>query len=94
MNVGFRMSLFHLQHVDHSKPIVLTMDGHDTHEKPEIQHAIYESLDSGDLEIVLFCFPSKTTHKCQPLDVLIFVAVERRWQEVCSECLRKGALIN
>lgn len=80
--------------IGNSKPILLTMDGHDTHEKPEIQRAIYESLDAEDLEIVLFCFPSKTTHKCQPLDVLIFAAVEQQWQEICAEYLRKGSLIN
>ena len=74
--------------------IVLTMDGHDTHEKPEIQHAIYECLDADDLEIVVLCFPSKTTHKCQPLDVLIFMAVEWQWQDVCMEFLKRGAPLN
>ena len=37
------------------------MDGHDTHEKPEIQHMIYDCLDNEDLEIMILCFPSKTT---------------------------------
>lgn len=70
------------------------MDGHDTHEKPEIQRAIYDSLDNEDLEIILLCFPSKTTHKCQPLDVLVFAAVEQRWQEICAEYLKKGKPMN
>ncbi|KAH9015544.1 hypothetical protein EDB85DRAFT_1898662 [Lactarius pseudohatsudake] len=70
------------------------MDGHDTHEKPEIRRAIYESLNTEDIEVVVLCFPSKTTHKCQPLDVLIFAAVERRWQDVCMEFLKTGAPIN
>ena len=80
--------------VDNTKPIVLTMDGHDTHEKPEIQRAIYDCLDNEDLEIVILCFPSKTTHKCQPLDVLVFSAVERRWQEICADYLEKGKPMN
>ena len=80
--------------VDNTKPIVLTMDGHDTHEKPEIQRAIYDCLDNEDLEIVILCFPSKTTHKCQPLDVLVFSAVERKWQEICAEYLEKGMPMN
>lgn len=70
------------------------MDGHDTHEKPEIQRAIYDCLDKEDLEIILFCFPSKTTHKCQPLDVLVFSAVERQWQRICSEYLENGMPMN
>ena len=70
------------------------MDGHDTHERPEIQRAIYDCLDNEDLEIVLLCFPSKTTHKCQPLDVLVFSAVERQWQKICSEYLENGMPMN
>ncbi|KAH9031356.1 hypothetical protein EDB85DRAFT_1891161 [Lactarius pseudohatsudake] len=70
------------------------MDGHDTHEKPDIQRAIYECLDNEDLEIIIFCFPAKTTHKCQPLDVLVFSAVDRRWQEICAEYLEKGKPMN
>ncbi len=58
--------------VDSAKPIVLTMDGHDTHEKPELQRIIYKHLDNENLEIIVFCFPSKCTHKCQPLDVVVF----------------------
>ena len=32
--------------VDPNKPILLTMDGHDTHEKPEIQRVIYKQPES------------------------------------------------
>jgi DDE superfamily endonuclease len=80
--------------LDHSKPIVLIMDGHDTHEQPTVKRAIYEVLDNEDIEIILFCFPSKTTHRCQPLDVLVFSAIERRWQAICSDYLKKGIPIN
>ena len=73
---------------------MLTMDGHDTHKKPEIQKAIYDCLNNEDLKIVLLCFPSKTTHKCQPLDVLVFSAVERQWQKICSEYLENGMPMN
>src|SRR6266404_2442588 len=70
------------------------MDGHDTHEKPEIQCAIYECLDNEDLEVIILCFPSKMTHKCQPLDVLVFSAVERQWKDVCAKYLKKGIPLN
>ena len=80
--------------VDNGIPIVLTLDGHDTHEQHELKCVLYEFLDQEDLEIILFCFPSKTTHKCQPLDVLVFSAVERGWQAACADSAARGTPIN
>ena len=70
------------------------MDGHDTHEAPALKRAVYKRLDDEDLEIIIFCFPSKTTHKCQPLDVVLFAHVERKWQEVCNKCIKDRITIN
>ena len=70
------------------------MDGHDTHEKHDLKRALYGFLDREDLEIIVFCFPSKTTHKCQPLDVLIFLTVDRKWQEICDTYSKRGEAIN
>jgi hypothetical protein len=81
-------------HIDQSKPILLTMDGHSTHECHEFQRAIYDLLDEQDVEIILLCFPSKTTHKLQPLDVLIFAAVQRAWRRSCDEAIKSGTMIN
>jgi len=83
-----------VQRTNNAIPIVLTLDGHDTHEQHELKRALYEFLDREDLEIIVFCFPSKTTHKCQPLDVLVFSAVERRWQAACADHATKGIPIN
>ena len=80
--------------VDNSILIVLTLDGHNTHEQHELKHMLYEYLDRENLEIILFCFPSKTTHKCQPLNVLVFSAVECRWQSACADYAAKGMPIN
>ena len=33
-------------------------------------------------------------YKCQPLDVLVFSAVEHRWQAACTDYAAKGILIN
>ena len=82
------------QHIDDSIPIVLTLDGHDTHEQHKLKHVLYNFLDQEDLEIILFCFPSKTTHKCQPLNMLVFSAVECRWQAACADHATKGIPIN
>ena len=82
------------QCIDDSIPIVLTLDGHDIYEQHELKRVLYKFLDREDLKIILFCFPSKTTHKCQPLDVLIFAAVERRWQATCADQAVRSILIN
>lgn len=70
------------------------MDGHETHETPEMKRVVYKRLDDEDIEIILFCLPSKTTHKMQPLDVAVFCQVEHRWQAVCDEAIKKRTPIN
>jgi len=82
------------QCVDNSIPIILTLDGHDTHEQHKLKCVLYKFLDQEDLEIILFYFPSKTTHKCQPLDVLIFAVVKCRWQATCADQAVRSILIN
>src|SRR6266704_6813228 len=86
---------FAKQHcVDNSKPIVLTMDGHDTHEKPEVKCVIYKYLDEENIEIIIFCFPSKCTHKCQPLDVVVFSGIDHKWRGICDSYLQQNKPIN
>ena len=80
--------------IDQSKPIILTMDGHGSHETPRLQCVIYKCLDEEELEIIIFCFPSKVTHKCQPLDVAVFLSVECSWQDVCDRCIKENTSIN
>ena len=77
------------QCIDPSKPIVLFMDGHKTHETPQMQHIVYKQLDNEDLKIILFCLLSKTTHKMQPLDVLVLSQVEHKWQDVCDKAIKR-----
>ena len=61
--------------VDVKKPIVLTFDGHESHETPAIKRLAYDN------NIVLYCLPSKTTHKLQPLDVGVFSVLQRAWNK-------------
>lgn len=46
------------------KPIVLSADGHDSHETDKLKAVAYE------YGIIIFAF--QTTHKLQPLDVGVF----------------------
>ncbi|KIL58603.1 hypothetical protein M378DRAFT_86304 [Amanita muscaria Koide BX008] len=77
--------------VDKSKPIVLILDGHESHENWELRRRIYAF---SDCEVIVFCFPSKTTHKLQPLDVVVFNPVGRKWREHCDMTLHKGITIS
>jgi DDE superfamily endonuclease len=74
--------------VSAEKPIVLTLDGHDSHETPAMKRAAYEH------GVVIYCFPSKTTHKLQPLDVVVFSAVQRAWTTHCEQRLAEGVIID
>ncbi|KIJ13520.1 hypothetical protein PAXINDRAFT_38740, partial [Paxillus involutus ATCC 200175] len=59
--------------IDPTKPIILTMDGHDSHDTNEFKAITYKH------GIIMDAFPSKTTHKLQPLDVGVFSSVQRAW---------------
>jgi hypothetical protein len=74
--------------VDPEKPIVLTVDGHSSHEQRAIQRAAY---DNG---VIIHAFPSKTTHKIQPLDVGVFSSVQRAWTKHCDKRLADGIEID
>ncbi|KIK73693.1 hypothetical protein PAXRUDRAFT_177733 [Paxillus rubicundulus Ve08.2h10] len=51
------------------KPIVLNVDRHDSHETDNLKAIAYE------YDIIIIRFPSKMTHKTQPLDIGIFSSV-------------------
>jgi DDE superfamily endonuclease len=51
-------------------PILCLVNGHDSHETDELWKLTYE------FNIIVLAFPSKCTHKLQPLDVLVFSQVQ------------------
>lgn len=68
------------------------MDGHETHEAHPIRRIIFEKMD--EMEVIIFCFPSKCTHKLQPLDVAVFSGVQREWQTICHAAISRNYPIN
>jgi len=80
--------------VDPKKPIVLIMDGHGSHETLKMEKVAYEALENEGIEIIIFCFPSKCTHKMQPLDVVIFNPVQKRWQRITDNCVQERVTID
>ena len=73
--------------VDPNKPIVLTLNGHDSHKTRKLKRAAF------DHNIIIIALPSKTTHKLQSLDVGIFSLVQRQWSKHCNERLAQGVRI-
>ncbi|KAJ2919050.1 hypothetical protein MD484_g1314, partial [Candolleomyces efflorescens] len=67
---------------DHTKPAVLIYDGHGSHESFELKQYIYEQ--GLDEEVVIIGLPSKTTHKTQPLDAVVFTHIQTKWQDHCE----------
>lgn len=66
----------------------MTIDGHDSHECLDIKRAVYES--QGDTTVIVFAFPSKCTHKVQPLDVGIFNHTQNTWKKICDDLVAKN----
>ena len=64
------------------------MDRHDSHESLEIKAAICKNR--GNLNIIVIGFPSKTTHKCQLLDVTIFAHTQKHWTMQGNELTDKN----
>ncbi|KIL58860.1 hypothetical protein M378DRAFT_85848, partial [Amanita muscaria Koide BX008] len=70
------------------KPIVLTVDGHDSHETDGVKEMAYQA------GIIIIALPSKTTHKLQPLDVGVFSVLQRKWTRQCRDRLAVGVKMN
>ena len=58
--------LFANSHKVTDAPVVLLLDGHNSHELDAFCEAVFQH------NIIIITFPSKCTHKLQPLDVVIF----------------------
>ena len=77
--------------VDKKKPVILILDSHESHENWELKRKIYSFAEC---DLIVFCFPSKTTHKLQPLDVVVFSPIGRGWRDHCDTQLHRGITIN
>jgi len=62
-------------------PILLILNNHHSHISFELINTAYEN------GIFLFCFPSKTTHKLQPLDIAVFSPLQRAWAQRSEEAV-------
>ena len=72
-----------LTHAVASRPLLLLLDGHSSHFKPD---TIRFAKEHG---IVVFCLPPHTTHECQSLDCSLFGPLKTKWRSVCHSFHQK-----
>jgi hypothetical protein len=79
---------FATSHKKNDDPILLLLDGHDSHETDGLREVAYEH------NIIIIAFPSKCTHKLQPLDVTVFGQTQRAWANHCDRRIYDGVTMN
>ena len=62
-------------------PIVLLLDGYNSHKLDTFHEVVFQH------NMIVIAFPSKCTHKLQPLDVIIFAHTQRHWSSYCNNCI-------
>lgn len=79
---------------DPTKPIVLIWDGHESHENDDLEAAAFAAAEAHGCELIIIGLPSKTTHKTQPLDVVVLSHVQRKWGDHCASAAIKKRSID
>lgn len=65
------------------RPILLLLDGHSSHFKPETIRYAKEN------DVIIFYLLPHTTHECQPLDCSFFRPLKVHWRQACHEFYQK-----
>jgi len=73
-----------LKHAVSARPLLLLLDGHSTHNQPEV---IRLARDNG---ILILCLPPHTTHEAQPLDCGVFCPLKAQWRQVVHNFLQSN----
>jgi hypothetical protein len=79
----FEWIKFFVANVPPARPILLILDGHESHMSLE---ALQFALANG---VHLLCLPSHTTHVLQPLDVAVFGPLKKAIDKVSSRFMRE-----
>ena len=79
---------FATAHKINDAPILLLLDGHDSHETDKLRTLAY------DHNIFILAFPSKCTHKLQPLDIMVFAQVQCQWSSHCDRHIIENIAID
>ena len=67
-------------------PILLIIDSHASHETAEMQQLCYAASPP----VILYCLPTKMTHKLQLLDVGVFRPLQNEWAKHMQACVAQN----
>lgn len=73
-----------LQYAPAARPLLLLLDGHSTHYRPEV---VRLAASNG---VIMFALPPHTTHVAQPLDVTSFHALKTYWDRECNKYMAEN----
>ena len=79
---------FATAHKLNDDPILLLLNGCNSHETNNLRMLTYEH------DIFILAFPSKCTHKLQPLDVTVFTQVQWKWSAHCNHRIYENVVID
>jgi len=65
-----------------ARPLLLILDGHSTHNQPEVIRYAKEN------DVIILCLPPHTTHETQPLDCAVFSPLKTQWRKVSHDFLQ------
>jgi len=80
--------LFANAHKINDTPILLLLDGYDSHETDKLCMVAYK------YNIFILAFPSKCAHKLQPLDVTVFAQIQCKWLSYCNHHIYDSITMN
>ena len=75
---------FTTSHKVSNDPIILFLDGHDSHETDTFCKLTFNN------NIYIVAFPSKCTHKLQPLNIVVFAQTQCSWASHCDHHIIEG----
>ena len=73
-----------IKHAVGSRPLLLLLDGHSTHNQPDV---IRLARKNG---IIILCLPPNATHEAQPLDCAVFSPLKAQWQKVVHDFIQSN----
>ena len=74
-----------LQYAPPTRPLLLLLDGHLTHNNPG-----FFFTKAACEHVIVFCLPPNTTHLVQSLDKGVFGTLKIYWYQACQEFMRKN----
>ena len=73
-----------LCHAVSARPLLLLLDGHSTHNQPEVVRLAREK------KVIILCLPPHATHEAQPLDCGVFSPLKAQWRKVAHDFLQSN----